>query len=183
MLRHSFLILGGVAVGAFILGCFAGFNTRIHSVPYEEMARMEALMRARAGVNAMALSPPISPGTAVPRNNPDTRPTYCWVDITHGPVRVKGPLPDSYWSLSVYTPDSLNPFVVSDRDLSPANEFDFIIARNREGPATLPEEARLIELKSNEAAILLRYYVPTPSHIERIDTLRKAASCEPYLHE
>lgn len=177
------LRLIGIAVAAAALaaavGGYAGFRNRIHAIPYEEMARVGALMVRRAGANTMVLSAPASPSTTIPRNNPDTRPTYCWLDLSDGPVRVFGPLPESYWSLSIYTPDSLNPFVISDRELAPAREYDFLVARRGEAPETAGDR-RVIEVDADQAAVLLRWYVPTPEHVAEIDALRRAGRCEPF---
>ncbi|KPP81447.1 DUF1254 domain-containing protein [Erythrobacter sp. HL-111] len=177
------LLYAGAGLAVFLATGWSGFQSRIHAIPYEEMARIEALMKSRGATNTMVLSPPVTPQTPVPRNNPDTRPTYCWVDLSEGPVRVSGPLPESYWSLSVYTPDSLNPFVASDRDFAPAQAFDFIVARLGEAPQVLPDSARLIEIDALKAAVLLRYYVPRQEDIEQIDALRWAARCAPYSPE
>lgn len=177
------VILGMIAAAliGFAAAAYAGFQARIHAIPYEEMARVKALMIYRGGENAMALSPPIGPETAIPRNNPDTRPSFCWANLAQAPVRVSGPLPESYWSLSIYTPDSLNPYVISDRELAPAERYDFVVARAGQAPAEIPPGARLVEVDADEAAVLLRWYVPTPDDVETIDALRRAGTCAPYI--
>ncbi|MEO1038660.1 MAG: DUF1254 domain-containing protein [Pseudomonadota bacterium] len=177
------VLAAGLSVVVASAGISAGFLQRIHAIPYEEMDRMRAIMTTMAGgANTTGYSPDPAPSTRVVRNNPDTRTVYCWADLSGGPVRISGPLPvDDYWSISVYTPDSLNPVVVSDRELGGAGRFDFILAAAGEQAeavaAQLPDGAQLAQINASEAAVLLRYFLPTKADQPALDAIRRAARC------
>jgi uncharacterized membrane protein len=115
------------------------------------------------------------PGMGAWGPSPDLLYSKCVYDVSAGPVRVTTPVPDSYWSISVYAANTDLVAVVNDREL-PERRLDAVFAL--EGQAT-PEGVRVIRVPMARGAALFRTLVADPRDEARLDAVRRQGSCGP----
>jgi uncharacterized membrane protein len=115
------------------------------------------------------------PGMRAWGPSPDLLYSKCVYDVSAGPVRVRTPVPDGYWSMSVYAENTDLVAVVSDREL-PERRLDAVFALA--GQAT-PPGVRVIEVPSAHGAAFFRTLVEDPADETALDALRREGSCTP----
>lgn len=114
------------------------------------------------------------PGMGAWGPSPDLLYSKCIYDVSAGPVRITTPVPDGYWSMSVYASNTDMIAVVNDREL-PEHRLDVVLAA--EGQAT-PEGVRVIRVPSTRGAALFRTLVADPAQEASLDALRRQGRCE-----
>jgi uncharacterized membrane protein len=115
------------------------------------------------------------PGMGAWGPSPDLLYSKCVYDVSAGPVRVTTPVPESYWSLSVYASNTDLVAVVNDREL-PEHRLDAVFALR--GQET-PEGVRVIEVPSARGVAFFRTLVSDPAQEAPLDALRRQGSCGP----
>ena len=115
------------------------------------------------------------PGMRAWGPSPDLLYSKCVYDVTRGPVRVTTPVPEGYWSMSVYAENTDLVAVVSDRDL-PERRLDAVFALA--GQQT-PAGVRVIEVPTARGAAFFRTLVASPADEPALDALRRQGSCAP----
>ena len=105
-----------VAVSAVMAGIIHIASTLI--VP--KLATPSAYHRLSAAlpVNSMRVLPPATATTQVlPFVGPDVRLAVCRYDVSEGPVQISAVLPESGWTLGLYTPDGDNFYAITAQEL------------------------------------------------------------------
>jgi uncharacterized membrane protein len=115
------------------------------------------------------------PGMGAWGPSPDLLYSKCVYDVSAGPVRITTPVPDGYWSLSVYAANSDLVAVVNDREL-PGHRLDAVLALP--GQAA-PAGARVIRVPQARGAAFFRSLVSDPRDEPALDAIRRAGSCAP----
>jgi uncharacterized membrane protein len=127
------------------------------------------------GTNALGHRELPKPGMRAWGPSPDLLYSKCVYDVTDGPVRITTPVPESYWSMSVYAENTDLVAVVNDREL-PDHRLDVVFALA--GQET-PPGVRVIPVPSPRGAAFFRTLVSDPSDEARLDALRREGRCEP----
>ena len=128
-----------------------------------------------AGTNQLGHRELPKPGMGAWGPSPDLLYSKCLYDVSAGPVRIRTPVPDSYWSMSVYAENTDLVAVVNDREL-PGHRLDAVFAL--EGQAT-PAGVRVIQVPTARGVALFRTLVSDPTQEAPLDALRRQGSCGP----
>jgi uncharacterized membrane protein len=115
------------------------------------------------------------PGMRAWGPSPDLLYSKCVYDVSQGPVRITTPVPDSYWSMSVYAVNTDLVAVVNDREL-PERRLDIVLALA--GQPT-PEGVRVIRVPMARGAAFFRTLVPEPAAEPALDAIRREGRCAP----
>lgn len=115
------------------------------------------------------------PGMGAWGPSPDLLYSKCVYDVSAGPVRVTTPVPDGYWSMSVYAENTDLVAVVNDREL-PGRRLDAVFALA--GQET-PVGVRVIHVPKARGAAFFRTLVSDPAQEASLDALRREGSCGP----
>jgi uncharacterized membrane protein len=107
--------------------------------------------------------------------SPDLLYSKCVYDVSAGPVRITTPVPDGYWSMSVYAENTDLVAAVSDREL-PERRLDAVLAQK--GQAT-PAGVRVIQVPTPRGAAFFRTLVSDPAQEPALDALRREGRCAP----
>jgi uncharacterized membrane protein len=115
------------------------------------------------------------PGMRAWGPSPDLLYSKCVYDVSQGPVRITMPVPETYWSMSVYAANTDLVAVVNDREL-PGRKLDAVLALA--GQPT-PAGARVIFVPMARGAAFFRTLVADPAQEAPLDALRRQGLCEP----
>jgi uncharacterized membrane protein len=113
------------------------------------------------------------PGMGAWGPSPDLLYSKCVYDVSAGPVRITTPVPDGYWSMSVYAANTDFVAVVNDREL-PEHRLDAVFALEGQ---TAPAGVRVIRVPMARGAALFRTLVTEPSAEPALDALRRDGTC------
>ena len=149
----------------------------VFALPYGIMNRAMAGIAAQAGGVNKALYP--EPATAATRGivrpSPDLLYTACVYDVAARPLRVTAPMPDTYWSLSMFAANTDNFFVVNDRQ-APTGRIEIVLANDE---TTTAGETPVVVAPSSRGIILFRSLIASDEARPAIDALRQQSNCEP----
>jgi uncharacterized membrane protein len=162
--RRAALVLGAALVShaaALVLVPRAIF-TSVVGRPFETRGTNELGHRALPKPGMRAWGP-----------SPDLLYSKCVYDVSAGPVRVGTPVPDGYWSMSVYAENTDLVAVVNDREL-PERRLDAVLALA--GQAA-PAGVRVIRVPTARGAAFFRTLVEDPEDEAALDALRRQGSC------
>jgi uncharacterized membrane protein len=115
------------------------------------------------------------PGMGAWGPSPDLLYSKCVYDVSAGPVRITTPVPETYWSMSVYAANTDLVAVVNDREL-PERRLDAVLALA--GQPT-PEGVRVIRVPMARGAAFFRTLVTDPAREAPLDALRREGRCGP----
>jgi uncharacterized membrane protein len=115
------------------------------------------------------------PGMRAWGPSPDLLYSKCVYDVASGPVRITTPVPDGYWSMSVYAENTDLVAVVNDRAL-PEGRLDAVLALAGQ---RAPEGARVIRVPTARGAAFFRTLVEDPADEAALDALRREGRCGP----
>ena len=130
---------------------------------------------AGAGVNELGHRELPRPGMGAWGPSPDLLYSKCLYDVSAAPLRITTPVPDGYWSMSVYASNTDLVAVVNDRELA-GQPLDVVLARG--GQAT-PAGVRVIRVPSARGAALFRTLVSDLAQEQALDALRREGRCTP----
>lgn len=127
------------------------------------------------GTNALGHRELPKPGMGAWGPSPDLLYSKCVYDVSAGPVRITTPVPDSYWSMSVYAANTDLVAVVNDREL-PEHRLDAVLALAGQ---TTPAGMRVIRVPQARGAAFFRTLVADPTREPALDALRRQGRCAP----
>lgn len=149
--------------GLLLAGATAGAATTLAYLPHYGTERMFTEMNKRTPLIANELrhsSLRYAPKDFVPRDNPDTVSSLAKYDLTEGPVRFVGAVPENrvYWSVSLFAHNTDNFFVLNDRDLKTLRPAIVIV---RKGQDYAPQPGELVAVSPSVTGVLIvRLIVP-----------------------
>lgn len=153
----------------------------ILGMPYAIMDRAMSRI-AVAGATNIALHAPKADALArgMKRPSPELLYSACVFDLSKQPLRITSPVPDSYWSLSLFAANTDNFFVLNDRQAGAAR-VDVILAMDGQN---VPERANqghapVIIAPSEMGIILFRTLITSEDRLADLDQLRRKARCTP----
>lgn len=115
-------------IGVIILGSIACYFLTIALMPnvIYSGAKRKILKRPGAEINKLSVSPIIdATARAVVMPNPDFIYLTSFYDLSDGPLRLTGDMPDStYWSVAMYHPNTVNWFVKNDMEFRLSSTSD-----------------------------------------------------------
>ncbi len=163
--RRRVAIVLGVALVAHLAGLLG--------VPRAIFTSVVGRPFAGAGVNALGHRELPKPGMGAWGPSPDLLYSKCVYDVSAAPVRITTPVPDGYWSMSVYAANTDLVAVVNDREL-PERGLDAVLAL--EGQA-VPAGVRVIRVPMARGAALFRSLVRDAADEPALDALRRRGRC------
>lgn len=132
-------------------------------------------------INGLWHNPVATAGsTSVPLANPDSLTSRSYLDLSKGPLVLRGPKPKScvYWSASIFAHNTDAIYVRSDKDF-PGDEITVVIGRE---DAPIPAgSGDIVKSPSDRAVLLLRCFMrdrTDPAHLAVIDSERRALRLE-----
>jgi uncharacterized membrane protein len=126
-------------------------------------------------VNALGHRELPKPGMGAWGPSPDLLYSKCVYDVSAAPVRITTPVPDGYWSMSVYAANTDLVAVVNDREL-PERRLDAVLALDGQ---TVPDGVRVIRVPGAKGAALFRTLVRDAAEEPALDALRRRGTCGP----
>ncbi|MCG8694267.1 MAG: DUF1254 domain-containing protein [Minwuiales bacterium] len=162
-------------VGAILIAVSAHLAT-VWAAPYAIMWQAGNGMRnAGIGDNRILHAPPVTAASrSVVRPSPDLAYSICRYNLANGPVRLKAPKPDVYFSMSAYANNTDNFFVLNDRDMG-TNGADVVLA-------TVSQADRFpgsVVAPSATGVVLFRRVVPDGPAWSVIRGERAGMACDP----
>jgi uncharacterized membrane protein len=119
-----------------------------------------------------------APDDVVPGDNPDTLTSFSMLDLSDGPVRFVGSIPDArvYWSLSLYADNTDNFFVLNDRAIEGSSP---VVVIRTAGQDYRPRENEIEVVSPSPKAVLLVRLILRDRHDQEevagsLATLREA---------
>jgi uncharacterized membrane protein len=109
--------------------------------------------------------------------SPDLLYSACSYDVSKAPLRISASVPDTYWSLSFFAPNTDNFFVINDRQVK-GNRVDIILV----GPGISfknPGNAQVVTSPSSRGVALIRILITDESRIEGLIKIQQQAFCGP----
>jgi uncharacterized membrane protein len=161
----------GLVLGVALAVHFAG----LLGVPRAIFTSVVGRPFAGAGVNALGHRELPKPGMGAWGPSPDLLYSKCVYDVSAGPVRITTPVPDSYWSMSVYAANTDLVAVVNDREL-PERRLDAVLALEGQ---PVPAGVRVIRVPMPRGAALFRSLVRDAAEEPVLDALRRRGTCAP----
>jgi len=109
----------------------------------------------------------------VVRPSPDLAYSACVYDLSRGPVRITAGAWDAYMSLSLYSADSDNYFVLSDREAP--NGIDIVLVQHARDA---PDDANQVVVSpSRRGVAIVRRLAPSPDRFAAADRARQNDVC------
>lgn len=166
-----------VAVFVFAAGLHA---LTIYSLPSLIMDRAESRLLKAGEMNAAIHAPRVnSDSRGVVRPSPNLLYSLCVYNLEAGPLRVSSPVPEGYWSLSIYNNNTDNFFVLNDRQAG-GDKVEFLLI-GPESRADNPNNLPLIDAPTNDGIVLMRSLIGDEGGFPELDALRKNATCESFI--
>ncbi len=160
-----------------VLAALAAWYTTLAAAPMVIMDRAWEQLAAQSGFNRMAHGPLVTAESQfVVRPSPDLAYSVCAFDLTQGPLRVHAhPVPDHYWSLTVFDSETNVAFVESDRD-SKGAPVEVILAT---ADQTVPAGVRTVTMPGAKGVALLRVLLNDRAEFDAVTKDRKRSYCRP----
>ncbi|WP_017671978.1 DUF1254 domain-containing protein [Blastomonas sp. AAP53] len=158
-----------------VLAALAGWYGTLAATPSFIMDRAWEKLAAQAGVNRMTHSPLVTAESqTIVRPSPDLAYSVCAFDLTDGPLEIRAnPVPDHYWSLTVFDSQTNVAFVESDRDSKGAPVRIVLAAAGQ----AVPTGARKVVLPDAKGVALIRVLLKNRGEIAAVDAFRKKSYC------
>ena len=142
---------------------------------------MQLAMRGvsnQAGINQLFHAPLADASSrGIVRPSPDLAYSICVFDLSEGPVQIFTPDSAGYMSLSLFSAETDNFFVLNDRQIE-SEGVELLLVSDRE-PVRVSEKIRVVRSPSNRGILLFRYVVEDEEHFAELDRVRRLARCEP----
>lgn len=158
-----------------LLAALAGWYATLAATPSFLLDRAWDQLAAQAGHNRMTHSPLVrAESQFIVRPSPDLAYSICAFDLTDGPLEVMAhPVPDHYWSLTVFDSVTNAAFVESDRDSRGAPVRVVLATADQE----VPKGARRITLPDAKGVALIRVLLKNRGEIAAVDAFRTKSYC------
>jgi uncharacterized membrane protein len=151
--------------------------------PMVDVGRRMAAFQTSAPVNTLRKVPPVGPGRSIlVEPSPDISYAFCRFDISALPLKVSAPIPDSYWSVSIYSDTGENLYTINDAQTG-VRRLELVIA---DSSKSQPEGGGIVDLQEDaihysspvrQGLIVLRGFIPERSQRRTIDSIVESASC------
>lgn len=128
-------------------------------------------------VNIMYHAPRVTAASRqVVRPSPDLIYSICSYDVSKRPLRITAPVPDTYWSLSLYASNTDNFFVINDRQVG-SEELEVIVTGpDMDTPGE--EKTRVVVSPSERGVALIRMLVSGEDQYAYLQDMQRQARCE-----
>lgn len=148
----------------------------IIATPRVLMNAAYARLSAAGGVNAWRVGERVSPDARqIVRPSPDFAYSSCAYDLSDGPLRIHVAPWETYWSLSLYSANTDNYFVIDDREARRGAEI-VLVRRGRRAPETT---ATVVESPSARGIALIRRLAPSRSTHDEAAEIAHGDVCAP----
>jgi len=152
----------------------------VMAIPHLVMktAHKRILKRAGSQVNTLLHSPRVTVDSRdVVKPSPDLLYSLCVYDVSEKPLRITAPVPDTYWSLSFYQPNTDNFYVLNDRQAK-ANPVEIVLVGPEMGAPNVAN-AEVVVAPTAKGIFLLRTLIMDEDKLEDLIKIQKKASCKP----
>lgn len=112
----------------------------------------------------------------VVRQSPDLLYSACVYDVSEGPVRVSAAVPDSYFSISMFTMTTDNFFVINDQAIE-GDRMDLIVV-GEDDEYSPGQGERVVQAPTERGLILFRMLVEDLTNIDQMIALRESTTCQ-----
>lgn len=165
------------AAGTLALAAVVHFAV-IFAYPYTAMKRLTDRIEDQAGRANEAVYPPRPDHTArrVVRPSPDLLYAICVYDVSRGPVHVKAPVADSYWSVSMFAANSDNFFVVSE---APEGAEWVHVVLASPGTDVTEIDHPVVTPPTGRGIVVYRMFIDPGRRLTALDSLRRRTECGP----
>lgn len=153
--------------------------------PMIDIGRRMAAFETAAPINTFRKIAAVGPGESLlVEPSPDISYAFCRFDISEKPVRISAPIPDSYWSVSIYsdTGENLRTYndsqtgtrqlllIIEDAEASMENGGEIL---------DLPEGSLTFKSPVRNGLVMLRGFIPDRSQRRIVESTIASATCEP----
>jgi uncharacterized membrane protein len=162
-----------VAGGLVALGAY---QATLLATPYALMQAALNKIGDRGPENQFAFSPmTTAENQTIVRPSPDLAYAACAFDVSKGPVLVDvQPVPDHYWSVSIFDARTDVAAVRSDRDTKGAPARLALIKQGQ----TVPAGYEPVRVGYDRGLVLIRILVAPASTFPTIDAIRRKSTCK-----
>jgi len=167
--------LGPIAAG--LLAAAAAWHATLVATPYALMRVAIKRIGEQGRVNAFLHSPPTrAERQLIVRPSPDLLYSSCVFDISERPVLLDvPPIPNHYWSVSVFNARTDVAVVRSDRDTGGGPARLALTARRQSAPSGY----EAVPLDHSRGIAVIRVLVSGEDDYRAVDPVRQRASCRP----
>lgn len=162
-----------------LIGCIVGlgaYQTTLLATPYVLMNAAMKKIGSRGPENQFAFGEmATADNQPIVRPSPDLSYSTCVFDVSKGPVLIDvAPVPDHYWSVSIFDARTDVAAVRSDRDTGgkPAR-----LALMKAGQ-TAPKGYEPVTLQHDRGIALIRILLANPNEFSAIDAIRRKSTCK-----
>ena len=169
MRRWIIPLLTGAALGG------AAYQATLSATPFALMYVASQRVAQTGATNTFAHREIVhAEAQPIVRPSPDLLYSTCIFDVSDGPVLIDvAPVPDHYWSISIFDARTDVAAVRSDRDTAGAAAR---LALYREGQA-IPAGYEPVKLGYDRGVALIRILITDPSEFSVIDAIRRQSRC------
>ena len=173
MKKKKDLIIG---IAIFLLGfCFSSYITPLY---FPDLLMLGAKKKIGNEENLFKHGElPEAGSNFVVKPNPDFLYSTCFYDLSDGPIKMVGDLPDSsYWSIGIYEMNTVNYFVKNDQQFNSSHlELNLHLANQ-----SVADKGENIIAPSKKGLILFRILVTDrdPQKIKRITEMQQSIHLE-----
>lgn len=167
--------IGPIALA--IIAALAAWYATLAATPTVIMNRAWQRLADQAGVNRMAHTPLVDARRqTIVRPSPDLAYSVCAFDLSEAPLEVMAnPVPDHYWSLTVFDSVTNVAFVESDRDTG-GKPIRIVLAT---ADQQVPKGVRKVVMPDAKGVALIRVLLKSRGEIGAVDAYRKQSFCRP----
>ncbi|TPQ49772.1 hypothetical protein C2U72_16820 [Prosthecomicrobium hirschii] len=167
------LVLGGIIHIVTVLGLprFAADDAFTRVAGYGPDYRFNPIPRPGSGTPTLPL---LDPAFAQ---------YVCRFDLEDGPVRIRGAMPDTFWTVAVFDGHGVNTYNLSDRSFG-QKPLDILvadaeqIAQIRENPPADFNDLIIVDWKADDGFAVLRIFAPNASDQRDADASIAKATCQ-----
>ena len=158
-----------------LLAALVAYQATLIATPRLLMAAALRRVEQAGGANALRHPPmPNAQSRTIVRPSPDLAYSSCLFDLSDGPVLIQvAPVPEPYWSLSVFDTRTDTAFVRNNRD-SGGRPIRLVIARPGQA---VPAGVEAVRVDGDRGIALVRMLVGAPANYPAVDRARRASRC------
>lgn len=143
----------------------------VKAVPYFVMI---FLGESEGELNTLTHAEPVtSDSRTVVMPSPDMLYSACGYNLTDGPLRITAPVPDTYWSMSLYALNTDNFYVINDRQIGSKHLDAVLVSKGETYPAR--EGQLVIEAPVDFGAVLFRILIDDRDRLDELIEYQKQA--------
>ena len=159
--------------------------------PMVDVGKRIAQFETAASPNTLQLiSNETDRGRLMVEPSPDISYAFCRFDIAARPLMINAPIPESYWSVSIYSDTGENLYTINDAQTG-ARQLQLMVAREgdvsaRQGSELsggeildVPAETIIFPSPVSTGLVIIRGFIPDRSLKEHIDQMVGSANCAP----